>query len=124
MVWGALGWDFKSPLVFLTKEEGRRGICSTAYLKQVLEEVVFPYYNQLDENEQEEFIFIEDRSKVHKGKARLPKLEKGIRGFDWLPSSPDLNPIEKVWRWMKNEITKLANPPMTIEEMKSVLQEL
>jgi hypothetical protein len=33
---------------------------------------------------------------VHKGKARLPRLNHGVRGFDWPPSSPDLNPIEKV----------------------------
>ena len=36
-----------------------------------------------------------DRAKVHKGKARLWRLQKGIRSFDWPPSSPDLNPIEK-----------------------------
>ena len=52
--------------------------------------MIFPYYDSLDEGKKEK---IEDKSKVHKGKARLPK---GIRGFDWPPSSPDLNPIEKV----------------------------
>ena len=67
---------------------------------------------------------MEDGAKVHKGKARLPKLEKGIKRFDWPPSSPDLNPIEKVWCWMKHEIIKLENPPSTIEELKRVLQEL
>ena len=67
---------------------------------------------------------MEDGAKVHKGKACLPRLNKGIRGFNWPPSSPDLNPIEKVWRWMKNEITKLEAVPMTIEDMKEVLQEL
>ena len=67
---------------------------------------------------------MEDGAKVHKGKARLPKLEKGIRGFDWLPSSPDLNPIEKIWRWMKHEITKLEGPPAGVVEMEAILQEL
>jgi hypothetical protein len=32
MVWGAIGWDWKSLLVFLVKEEGKEGICSGAYL--------------------------------------------------------------------------------------------
>lgn len=67
---------------------------------------------------------MEDGSKVHKGKARLPRLNKGIKGFNWPPSSPDLNPIEKVWRWMKEEITKMINLPTTIEDLKRVLQEL
>ena len=78
----------------------------------------------LSKEEQQEFIFIEDSAKVHKGKARLPKLEAGIRGFDWPPSSPDLNPIEKVWRWMKHELSKLPNPPTSIEGMKAKLQKL
>jgi transposase len=65
-----------------------------------------------------------DGAKVHKGKARLWRLQKGIRGFDWPPSSPDLNPIENIWRWMKNEITKLENVPTSIEDIKEVLQEL
>jgi hypothetical protein len=42
MVWGAIGWDWKSPLILLTKEKGMRGICSKVYLNQVLEPVVFP----------------------------------------------------------------------------------
>jgi transposase len=41
---------------------------------------------------------MKDGAKVQKGKARLPKLKKGIKGFDWPPTSPGLNPIEKVWR--------------------------
>jgi len=111
-------------LIFLVKEEGRRGIYSAVYLNQVLKAVVFPFYNKLSDKQKEEFIFIEDSAKVHKGKARLPRLNRGIRGFDWPPSSPDLNPIEKIWRWMKNEITKLETVPTTIEDIKEVLQEL
>jgi hypothetical protein len=41
MVWGAIGWDWKSPLVFLEKLPGRKGICSKAYLQQVLQPIVF-----------------------------------------------------------------------------------
>ena len=91
------------------------------YLNQVLKAVVFPFYNKLSDKQKEEFIFMEDGVKVHKGKARLPRLNRGIRGFDWPPSSPDLNPIEKIWRWIKNEITKLETVPTTIEDIKEVL---
>jgi hypothetical protein len=55
--------------VFLVKEPGKKGICSTAYLNQVLEAVVFPYYNSLTPEQKVEFIFIEDGAKVHKGAA-------------------------------------------------------
>lgn len=39
---------------------------------------------------------MEDGAKIHKGAAKLPRKLRGLRGFDWPPSSPDLNPIEKV----------------------------
>jgi hypothetical protein len=108
----------------LEKKPGRKGVCSTAYTKQVLEAVIKPYYNSLSAQAKEKFIFIEDGSKVHIGKARLWRLNHGIRGFDWPPSSLDLNPIEKIWRWMKHEITKLENVPTLKEDMKEVLREL
>jgi hypothetical protein len=64
------------------KEPRRKGICSQAYLNQVLKAVVFPFYDQLSDKQKEEFIFIEDGAKVDKGKARLLRLNRGIRGFD------------------------------------------
>ena len=92
-------------------------MCSKAYLQQVLEPVVFPLFDQLGP----EYIFMEDSSKVHCGKARLPRLQHGIRGFKWPPSSPDLNPIEKVWRWMKEELKKLLYVPKSREDLKREL---
>ena len=67
---------------------------------------------------------MEDSAKVHKGKARLPRLNCGICKFNQLPSSLDLNPIEKIQRQMKNEITKLKIVPMSVKDIKEVLQEL
>jgi hypothetical protein len=48
----------------------------------VLKAVAFPFYDKLSDELKGEFIFIEDGSKVYKGKARLPRLNRGIRGFD------------------------------------------
>jgi hypothetical protein len=96
MIWGAIGWNYKSPLVFLEKEEHMKGICSHTYLTQVLEPVIFPYFDSLSEQEKESFLFMEDSAKVHKGMAGLPRLNKGIMGFKWPPFLPDLNSIKKV----------------------------
>ena len=108
----------------MVKEPGKKGICSIAYLNQVLNPVVFPWFDSLSAKQKEEFLFMEDGAKIHKGVAKLLRKLRGLRGFDWPPSSPDLNPIEKVWRWIKNEITKLETVPTSIEDMKEVLQEL
>ena len=120
MIWGAIGWDYKSELVFMEKLPGRKCICSKAYLQQVLEPIVFPLFDELGP----EYIFMEDGSKVHAGSARLPRLEHGVRGFKWPPSSPDLNPIEKVWRWMKEELKKLPYVPKNREDLCRELQKL
>ena len=97
---------------------------SCDFQQQVLESIVFLYFDSLSSDEKDKFIFMEDGAKVHQGKAHLPKLNKGLRGFSWPPSSPDLNPIEKVWHWMKHELTKLPNPPLSVEQMKVELQKL
>ncbi|KAF4626473.1 hypothetical protein G7Y89_g11686 [Cudoniella acicularis] len=89
-----------------------------------IQRVIRPHYVYLGPDQKEKFIFMEDGAKVHKGAARLWRLNHGIKGFDWPPSSPDLNPIEKVWRWMKHEITKLESVPTSKEDMKEVLRGL
>ncbi|KUJ17235.1 uncharacterized protein LY89DRAFT_585777, partial [Mollisia scopiformis] len=48
----------------------------------------------------------------------------GIRGFNWPPSSPDLNLIEKVWRWIKEELKKLPYVLKSKEDLKRELQKL
>jgi hypothetical protein len=83
MIWGVIGWDYKSPLIFLEKLPDRKGVYSKAYLEQGLEPVVFPLFHTFGL----EYIFIEDGSKVYKGKAKLPRLLYRIRGFSWPPSS-------------------------------------
>ena len=41
IVWAAIGWGWKSPLIFLEVEDGSKEICSKAYLYQVLEACIF-----------------------------------------------------------------------------------
>ncbi len=117
MIWGAIGWDYKSELVFIEKLLQRKGICSRTYLEQVLQPIVFPLFNKLGP----EYIFIEDRAKVYKGDARLLRLQHGIRGFNQPPSSPDLNLIEKVWRQMKEMLKKLPYVPKNKEDLQREL---
>jgi hypothetical protein len=63
--------------VFLKKLPNCKGICSKAYLQQVLQPVVFLLFDQLGL----EYIFIEDGSKVYVRNAQLLKLQYRIKGF-------------------------------------------
>lgn len=69
---------------------------------------------------------MEDGAKVHLGHAKEVRKSAGIHGFavDWPPSSPDLNPIEKVWRLMKAVICEMEPFPTKIDDLKAVVQGL
>ncbi|PQE18871.1 hypothetical protein CJF30_00011375 [Rutstroemia sp. NJR-2017a BBW] len=71
MIWGMIGWNHKSPLVFLEKRPGCRGVNVTTYKEQVLEPIVFPLFEKVGP----EYIFMEDGSKVHSGYARVALFE-------------------------------------------------
>jgi transposase len=59
-----------------------------------------------------EFFCIEDNSKVYskkttaknKGLYNQARLECRIYSIGWLPKSPDLNPIEHCWRFIKQRL--------------------
>lgn len=123
MIWGAIGYGFKSKLVFLKKSEGHRGIDSQAYADQVLSAVVIPLLEGLEEHK-DDILFMEDGAPIHKRYATKVRLGAGIHGFIWPPSSPDFNPIEKVWRWMKMRITQMEIFPTTVEDLEKALQDL
>jgi hypothetical protein len=78
MIWGAIGWDYKSELVIIEKFLERKGVCSKAYLQEVLEPVVFLLFDTL----RPEYIFIENRAKVYYRSICLLRLQHGIRGFN------------------------------------------
>jgi len=48
--------------------------------------------------------------------------EKRARLMEWPSYSPDLNPLENVWGYLKKEIAKKR--PRTLVELEEALQEL
>jgi len=123
MIWGAIGWGYKSPLVFLEKVEGSKGYNSTIYRDQVLIPVVTPmmeYFNEFEEPA----IFMEDGSRIHEGFARRYRLQMDWELLrPWPPSSPDFNLIEKVWRHIKLRITQRYPFPTSLEGLRQAIQE-
>ena len=122
MVWGAIGWGQKSKLVFLERPE-KGGICSRHYRDQVL----IPVVNEFMQDAPDGTIYMEDGAKIHLGDAKKWKaMHFNYPTFylEWPPNSPDLNLIEKVWRWIKQELTKLEPYPLAIEDLKEAVQTL
>jgi len=126
MVWGAISYNWKSPLVFL-EGTGKRGVCADDYLEQVLDPIVGPafcgcfgYTGYREGGE-----FVEDQAGVHgtRGKFVEAKAVMGIRLHQRPASSPDLNPIENVWRILKQRIKARKRFPRTLAELRIAVQE-
>ncbi len=53
--------------------------------------------------------FLQDGAPYHKSKvvmSKLKEMEKEFKVLDWSGNSPDLNPIENCWSYMKAQLKK------------------
>jgi hypothetical protein len=70
-------------------------------------------------------IFMQDGAPGHAAtETLLDLIEREIQKIDWPPFSPDLNPIEKAWNWMKDWINvHYPQEQMSYDELRKVVQE-
>ncbi|GFV81316.1 transposable element Tc1 transposase [Trichonephila clavipes] len=71
-----------------------------------------------------QFLFIDDNATCHRTVAAEQLLEsEDIERMDWPARSPDLNPIEHVWDFLGRRLAARTLPPITIRELRLVLQD-
>ena len=124
-VWGAISQDWKSPLIFLC-DTGKKGVTAKDYQEQVLEPVVSPAFLGLyDYTASPDSQYIADQAPCHETRRALVQVRSDlpIPLHPRSASSPDLNPIEDVWRIMKQRIKARERFPGTVQEMREAVQE-
>lgn len=116
--WGCFWQNELGPLIALLA--GR--INSDRYC-EILEEHLFPFYTMVKETLREEPWFMDDNCKVHKSiTTKVFKDELGIQMLEWPSQSPDINPIENLWKLWKDCIEKSHPQPTNHDELIEVVQ--
>ena len=101
--WTAVGWNFKSQLIFYEVPSNSNGKMSQrVYIDSILEPVVKSWM------EGHEFVLEEDGDSGHgSGKDNIVRRWKGANGLRYYfncPHSPDLSPIENCWQVPKQTV--------------------
>lgn len=101
-VFGVIGWNYKSKLHFYTGSGVGGRLIQEDYI-QILKDVVAPDWDV-------DCILLEDNDQPHgtrgnsDNKVKQTKAQLGIKWEANPPDSPDLNPIESIWRMIKQRL--------------------
>ena len=128
MIWAAIGWNYKSPLIFVEGSGKRGGMVQKDYEEQILKPIISPLFlgdpasrwTMLSSESQ----LIEDAAGPHGIKGlRAKKEEMNIPIHPRPASSPDLNPIEHCWRYIKQRIRAYPQYPSTLTDLRVAVQQ-
>ncbi|GFV83975.1 transposable element Tcb2 transposase [Trichonephila clavipes] len=87
-------------------------------------EILLPYVRLFRGAMGLQFLFMDDNAPCHRTVAAEQLLEsEDIERMDWPARSPDLNPIEHVWDFLGRRLAARTLPPVTIRELRLVLQD-
>jgi len=130
--WGAIGYGYKSPLIFVHGSGKKGALTQKDYLAQVLSRIqlileAFAVVTHLLCPSAEP-LFMEDGNSAHGHKSTRNccaryRTQHGIILMPHPSTSPDMNPIEKCWRRIKQALHRRRHQPTTEAEMEAIVLE-
>lgn len=134
-VYGGISKHGKTKLVYATGTTGMPkvyykaggkglydGVCSREF-QHIMEQYLYPQAKAMMQSAgQQEPVFLMDGATPHTAADTVTFMQaRGIQYLHgWPPSSPDLNPIENLWAWLKREV--YADHPTTLAALTASLE--
>uniref|UniRef100_A0A9J7ZZD1 Tc1-like transposase DDE domain-containing protein n=1 Tax=Cyprinus carpio carpio TaxID=630221 RepID=A0A9J7ZZD1_CYPCA len=113
MVWGAMSAVGVGPLCFI------KGRVNAASYQEILEHFMLPSAEKLYGDE--DFVFQHDLAPAHSAKTTGKwSTDHNITVLNWPANSPDLNPIENLWDFVKRKLRDAR--PNTLDELKAAIE--
>ena len=115
MLWGGLSGNQLVGPIFFQLHPGRGGgVTAARYIAQVLQPAVVPFFARGRAQ-----VFQQDNARPHTALATQRYLQRNnIATMLWPAVSPDLNPMEQVWAYLKRKINTLPRRPATAHELR------
>ena len=119
MVWGCFAGTTMGPLVVIPSNK-RTG---ADYRELILEGPLHDFYLSMNDVEGKIKV-VEDGALFHKSKAAGDwRRENNINVFPWPAQSPDLNPIENIWKVLQSRVNNQPTMPKSEAELITALAE-
>ena len=120
-VWSCFCGDEMGPLVVIPKE----GTMTAERYKETLKKYFIPFYRRMKRKYGSSVIMQQDNASWHKAGVITSFLAtQKVKFIRWPAQSPDLSPIENLWKHIKNIVGKRRHLIKNTSQMETALREV